>query len=486
MVPNVKVNKTDGNTAVVSPSSKGICAIIAPCSSGTANQASAHTKESLAVAEFGNGILTEGAAYMLSVTGNPVVLVRATASTAGTYNGSVTHTGAGTSVATATVGAPYDDFEIVVKFLTGGTIGVAGITYQVSLDNGKTYGAVLSLGTANTIAPAGTGATLSLAAGTILAGQTEAFKTTGPRLTAGDITTALEALRVSSQPWEMVLILGHDATATTITNVDAWLSGLETSGKFRGFLMNTAMKGSTAEATFATAQSTAYGASATIRGGICADGGELPSLIPGRAGYVIGRPAALAVMARLMKISYGTDAAYVNDGVVPGFKLPDAKGNPNFHDENLFPTLSDLRLTALRTFDRRAGTYINDPLVLSPSGSDYVYLQHVRVMNRACEIAYDILTGELSRGVLTNPKPGPTGQIYIAEEAAQEIDDLVSMGLNELRSEVTAIDLVLSRTDDIGSNGPALVTSELFINGKRYIKQFTVNSSFVRTISTQA
>jgi len=485
MLPQTKVNKKDGNTGVVKPGSKGICAIIAPCEKGTAALASMHVKPDLAVAEFGSGVLTEGAAYVMQITGNPVLCIRATASTAGTY-GTVSHSGAGSSVATATVGAPFDDFEIVVKFVAGGTVGVAGATYQVSINGGRDFGPVTALGTGNTIAIPTTGATLSLAAGTVLAGQTESFKTTGPRLTSGDISAALEALRISSQPWEFVLVLGHDASSTTISTLDAWLTAREKEGRFRGFIVNGAMKGATSESAYTTAMDTAFSASASIRGCVAADGGAFVSVIPGRAGYRTARPTSLAFAARLMAIPYGTDAALVSDNPIPGFELGDGKGNPVYHDEALYPNLDDLRLVTLRTFDRRAGVYLTNPNVISPTGSDYVYAQHIRTMNRACEIAFDILTTNLSKGVRENPKIGPNNEKYIDEGDAQTMDDLVNTALNELRGQVNDLRFKLSRTDDIGANGPVTINAELMVDSLSYIKQFNVNASFVRAISTQA
>src|SRR5262249_19548899 len=151
--------------------------------------------------------------------------------------------------------------------------------------------------------------------------------------------------------------------------------------------------------------------------------------------------------ARLMKIAFGRDAAYVADGPVPGAQLSDSRGNPNHHDENFYPGLDALRLVTLRTFDRKQGVYITNANVISSAGSVFVYAQHFRVMNRACEIAFDVLSEQLSRGIHKNPKPGPLGQIYIAEEDAQAIESLVTASLQELIGQVTDLKFKLSRTD---------------------------------------
>jgi hypothetical protein len=190
-----------------------------------------------------------------------------------------------------------------------------------------------------------------------------------------------------------------------------------------------------------------------------------------------------------MAIDISTDAAFVADGPIPGFVITDDRGNPKYHDEALFPGLDDLRLTTLRSISGREGAYITNPNLISPSGSDFVYWQHARVMNKGCEIAFAILTSRLSQGVQTNPKPGPNGEIYILESEAQEIEGLVNAELDKQLVKprrVTDAKFRLSRTDDLGSNGPATLRGDVEINALRYVKKFQVNTRFVRTITAAA
>jgi len=156
---------------------------------------------------------------VLGVTKKPVVAIRPVASTVGAY-GSFTLTGTGTSVPSAGGTAPLDAFSLSVKVVVGGTIGVAGITYQVSVDGGVTYGPVTALGTANSFVVANTGITVALAAGTLVAGDIITAATTAPAPTTSDLTASLEALRTTKQPWEAVLI-DCIATSTVIAQVDA-------------------------------------------------------------------------------------------------------------------------------------------------------------------------------------------------------------------------------------------------------------------------
>lgn len=485
MLPNVAITKTDGQTGVVRPGADGILAIIAPCEKGTLNVAAAHTRPDLVLSAYGYGALSELAAYVMSVAKRPVVLVRCASSTAGT-TGTVTHSGAGTSVVTAS-GTPLDDFDVVVKIIAGGTIGTAGITYTYSLDGGETASAVQSLGTANNFSIPNTGITVNFAAGTTLAGQTESFSATGPQAVSADLTAALEALRVSSQRYEAVLFGACIATSAIVTTVDSWLSAREAEGKYRAAILNARMRNAgETSAAYTTAMQTAYGASSSIRLAIGADGGDLASIY--RAINMI-RPTSLALAARAMASDLGRDAAFVADGPVSGYVITDGLGNPTYHDESLFPGVDDLRLVSLRSLPGKQGAYVTNPNLLSPSGSDYVYLQHARVMNRACEIAFDILTNRLSQGVQTKPQLGPNGEVYILEADALEIEGLVNAefaGQLVKPGRVANAKFVLSRLDNLGSNGPATLSGEVQIAALRYVKTFNINSHFVRSIAATA
>lgn len=489
MVPKAKFNRADGQTGAKRPSSKGISVIIGPAEKGPLNKPIAVAKDGVALAMFGNGALANDEVYVRHVSGNTTVLIRAAASTPGEY-GAVTVHGAGTSVVTTSETAlPLVDANVLVTFPKGGTVGTAGATYTVSLDGGTTPGAVMALGTANKISIPDTGMEIDLAAGTILAGQTVSFKATGPLLTTNDISDALEGLRVSTQGWEWIYVTGHESTAATVALFDTWLAGLESGGRFRGFTTNSRFMGDAeSEADFATAMATAFDNATSIRGGVCVDGGDGPGDLPGKA-YVRKRPAALATVGRLMKISYGRDAAYIEDGPVPGFQLPDDDGNPKNHDENFFEGPSNHRLIALRTVPERVGTYINDPVAISPVGSDYVYLQHIRTMNRALEIAYGVVTGQLSSGIRKDVNPahrGPNGEVYAAEEDLLGIEAMVARAQSELEPEVSGLKFTLSRTDDVGANGPVILTGTQEVSSKVYVKGFEINATFVRTISIAA
>lgn len=478
MIPSVAVSKSDGNTGVVRPSSDGILAIIAPCQSGTTNQPSSFTRQDLALAAFGYGKLTETAAYHLAVSKKPVVLIRGTGS-ATAANGTTTNVGAGTSVVSAS-GVPLDDYLPIITIVAGGTIGAAGITLKHSLDGGVNYSGTIALGTAVTFTIPNSGIIFAFAAGTLLAGQTASFLPTGPRLTNADLVAALESLRTYGGRYESILVTGMDITATDVATLDLWLSAREAEGKYKTAVVNTLPRTSAqTEAQYLTAMTTAFAAASSTRVMVCADAGEVVSVL---RGGILRQPVSMGLAARGMLYDISVDLAYVANGPIAGYTISDVRDNPKYHDEALYPGLDDIRLATLRTVPGRNGAYCNNPVLISPAGSDYVYWQHARVMNRACEITFELLTNRLSQGVNYSLTTG-----FITEEDASEIEGLVNAELGrQLKSRVTDSRFIINRTDDLRTMGGATLNCELQIAPLSYVKKFAVNAKFVKTITVSA
>lgn len=482
-VPGLEFRKADGKTGVVRPAPTGILAIVAPGEKGTLNRADTHTRKDLLKAANGWGHLTEFGSLGMAWTKKPIVAVLGDPSTAGDYSAiTKANGGAGTSVITEGATEPLDEFSIVVEFPTGGTIGQAGIKYRYSI-NGGPFSKILALGVANTIAIPDTGAGLALGAGTIVAGTMVSFTTTGPKLTNADLPAALEALRVTKSPFEAVLI-DVEADLTTVGTCGAWLSELNKAGKFPTIVLTARPKAADEDETeYQTALAAIFDAASSLDILVCADLGDVPSEL---RGIMMPRPAGLFVAAWGMSIRVGTDPAYVDLGPLPNVKITDDRNNPKYHNEELFPTLDGLRLTTLRTIEGYEGVYITNANLLSPSGSDYVYWQHARCINRGMAITYQILTRKLSKGVRKTPKPGPNGERYIAESEAADLESLVNAQIYaELvkPGEVDDMKLLISRDDDIRSNQGATITCALQSVSLGYVKKFVITAGYVTQIA---
>lgn len=488
-VPKVTVTKNPFSLPATAPTVAGILAIIASSQSGTVSQPGAYANPNLALTVFGYGPLTEYAAYDMSVSGNPVVLMKpATTSVAATY-GTVTKSGTGTFTPTAGGTSPLEHYNVLINFIVGtSAIGTAGATYTFSVDGGNTTSAVQALGTAASIVISNTGVTISLGAGTIVAGDSITCYTERALMNDADATTALGTLNNSNQAFEMVL-LDMAVANTTIAAIDGVVAGWEANGKFKIAMLNTRFKNepqpaTESEAAYATAMATAIGSGTSERCLVGADGAHVPSSL---TGYNLKRPTSLLVAARAMALSpnIGVDPAYVASGPIQGATIADSNGNPLDHDEFLFPNLDQLGLTALRSFapGGPGGVYVNNANIISPSTSVIKYLQQLRVLNSACSIAWQILTTQLSLGVRTQVNPN-TGALNIAEIDAQKIEGLVNPTLKgSLQGQVTSAQFVLNRDDNLQANPPT-VGGQVQVVALVYVKNFSVVTAFVKQITT--
>jgi hypothetical protein len=496
--PTVQIGKQDYQTGVVGPSPTGVLAILAFAAAGPVNVPQSFTRDDLVQQAMGPGRLTEDSSYVMATGGNAVVAQRPTASTAGGYSAiDLTGSPTGTSIVVAGAATPVDNYDVIVTWVTGGVIGAAGLQYNFSLDGGLTKSATQALPTGaapivlaipNFTAGGSPGVSFSCPAGSVVTGEFLRCLVKAPQMNDADITTALTALGLTNLPWEGVLI-DSDIASTTPGVVDTFLLAQEKLGKFRFAITNTRMKNqlhvgsgvAETEAAYATAMTTLANAAApTIRAIVGTDGAAVPSTL---TGATLPRPTSLLVAARAMQIPLGEDPSFVGRGPLNGATIVDSNASPLFHNEELFANLDALRLTALRSVQGQKGVYINNANVFGTSTSDYQFLQHIRTMNRACEIAFQLLTTQLSRGVGKKPKDQTTGLVYILESDAQVIEDLVNSQVNaQLFGQVAGAKFTLSRTDDLSSNAGATVTGFMKLVALAYIKKFSVTASFAKSL----
>jgi hypothetical protein len=180
----------------------------------------------------------------------------------------------------------------------------------------------------------------------------------------------------------------------------------------------------------------------------------------------------------------GIDPAYVGTGPIQGAVISDANSNPYDHDEALYPTLDGLGLTALRSFAPGGpqGVYVNNANIISPSNSNIRYLQQLRVLNKACTIAWQILSGQLSLGVRTVLNPN-TNTLNIAPIDKLKIEGLVNPALqSSLKGQVTGVLFTLNSDDNLGVL-PVTVGGTVAVVGLAYIKNFKVTVAFAKSIT---
>jgi hypothetical protein len=411
--PVVNLNELDGAIGSLPVGSKRVAVVGVGSSSAVAvNTPAAFARIADVSNNFGRGPMAELSAYWIQNYRAPAICVRTGQSVAAT-KGTIDITGVlGTSVVTATAATLFDDdVEAYFRVVTGGTVGTAGITYQWSLDGGRTLSPITALGTANTfVFPNSGGGGFSFAAGTLLAGAVVQQRGIAPNWNGSELGAALEALRVSTFEWDIVLIAGP-LDATTL-DVVASAQAANPEKLFVGhFRMPNAAE---TEAAYKTAFDAAFAAKANTGIQVVAGACEAVSGVSFRA-YM--RPFIFGYGPRLASVSEEVDVADTTLGALPGISIRDTNGNVKYHDESVNPGLDDSRAVTARTWDGKSGVYVNNPKILSAAGSDFEFAQHRRVMSLARRTLRLYFIDRLSRPTLVDAKTG-----FILESEALEIE----------------------------------------------------------------
>ena len=401
------------------------------------------------VSTYGRGPLVEAAAYALEKYGRPVVLVRTGQSVAGDYPADDAHGGTVSGTSTVTVDdagtEPDDDYECYFVVVAGGTIGTAGITFQWSLDGGRTLSPVTALGTANSfVFPDSGGIAIDFGAGTLLAGDTVTFRADAPNWNATEVGTALDALFAAIINWEICHVVGP-IDGTTFDTIDPKFTGALASGKYRSWVGHTRMPNlSETEAAYKTALDGIFSAKATVHGELCAGAAKTSSGVSGRS---YRRPISFAVAPRQQSVQEHINIAAINVGSLPGISIRDANGNPDEHDESINPGLDDSRFTVYRTWVGRAGVYVNRSRIFSSAGSDFFLHTHRRVLNLAHAALRAYFEDRLSAPILVNATTG-----YILEREAREIEAGAKAALKAVLGatpKASGWQVTISRTDNL-------------------------------------
>lgn len=465
-LPAVNMEELDGALGVLPPSAGNLHALVGVSSKGPLNVPATFARVKDITKTYESGPLVESACHYVDRYGKPVILVRADATIPGTvsavesFNAAGTGPATGTSVVTVSESppaAPVDDLEIVLMIVKGGTVGTVGITYQLSVDGGRTKGAVQSLGTATAITAPGVGVKLELAAGTLVAGESYQADATAPQWEGPGLQAALDALAATTVAWDVVQIVG-EIDPNTFDVIELKIAGMQAAGKPRAWIGNTRMPdGGESEATYLGALSTEFASKTTLFGELCAGACKLTSSVSGRK---YRRPISHAVAGRQASVSEEINIAAVDTGALPGVAIRDINGNIDEHDEAINPGLDDARFTVLRTWDGYQGVYVCRPRIFSPDGSDFQLMPHRRVMNLG-EIALRVyLIHRCNKPILVNRTTG-----FILETEALDIEAGANAVLAaRLLAKPKASDavFVLARNDNVLStktiNGDARIT----------------------------
>lgn len=379
--------------------------VIGVSSTGTANVPQFFSSPGKLVEAFGYGPGVEDALQIMAYAGGPVGFCRITGSVAAA-NSAVTKSGAGPNVSVA--GSATFDLDARIQIVKGGALGVGTFKYSLDLTTGAptewTFSPELTIPAGGSYVIPGTGITATFAAGTYVANETYSWTSDCAGFASGDLTTALSAVNDLQQSWRFVHVAtsykcGNAATVSGIAAaLQSYLATQEAAEKYRAGIIPADGDGGSA--------STSITAYASVTANRCLISHGWVRLVPqytiqGRG--AVDRPAAVCFSARAAGSLISTDLKRV-----PGNGLSDGGPLPGvlklYYDERIDAGGVDaVKLSSLRTYQGRPGTYVSQGLIKSAAGSDFTIWPRRLVIDVAAEVTHAVTSGFIGRGVRTNP-----------------------------------------------------------------------------------
>jgi Protein of unknown function (DUF2586) len=466
--PSVNVAVKDGGLGVVVENINGVVAIVGIASAGPTNQATIINDSNVLKSTFGRGPLVEKGLYKLELSGGPLVAVRINGSVAGTFS-AVTKTGTGLSVLTLTGSTPLDDLNFAVKIAAGGASpATAAVTFQYSLDGGLNYSALIALPASGVYVVPGVGVTLNFSAATLVAEDVYSFTTSAPGYTNTELGLALDAAFSSSQLFPLIQVEGTPSNASALQATFILLASKLTAaanGQIPGANFGLQMFARGAIQCISDTVpniTTAVATLADTRVAIVAGEADVLSFFDAT---VNKRSALSLLMAKAASLSAGTDVAKFQGGLV--------RGVTKLYGEENAKALDNIGLSTMRRHAGEAGFYVGNFRLKSPSGSDFRYLQHGRVMDNACRVVGKVLLKFLNTelvlegGLLSEKDAG-----RIKEQCTEAVVEAVVRNRDASEAVVT-----IDRTQNVLSTDKIIV--KVAVTPLGYAKQLVAEVGFV-------
>lgn len=436
-IPAATLSIKDGALGIVPPNVNGIVALVGTSSLGVNNTFYSFSDVQTLRETLGTGPLVEAAAHILTISGGPVYCVKANSSTPGAF-GTVVRTGTGVSVLTLTGSVPVDTYDVRVRIVAGGTNPAAGtVTFQVSLDAGRTFGPITALPSSGIFAVPNTGLTLNFSAASLVAGDVYTFTTTGPSYNTTDLNTAIDVLLADPREWFLLYAVGVPADATAMQGIfaaiDSRLTTAANNYRYARGLMQAFVGTDSAIITGGAALS-------STRLMVAAGLAQMLSVVNGALN---DRPAATPIAARAADVEPSEDLGRVATGSLPGI-------TSLVRDEFRTPGLDDAGYATLTSIVGLPGFYVGNGRIKAPNTSDFQLLQFGRVMDIASRAVRQGMLRFLNDSVRVSATTG-----RIREEDAKAIEAFIE---GVLRSAVTTpgyasdVSVVVDRTVNILSS----------------------------------
>jgi hypothetical protein len=408
-----------------------------------------------------------------------------TAASASNLPATLTRVDASTWTA-AIAGAPVDAYEVLLEWLTGGTVGTAGATYRYSLDGGRTFLPETALGVDLTITlmdgTVAAGPVITLTSTEVIeAGDTLAWKTTAPEWQTADAVAALAVLRASKLTWSFLHGTGALDTGK-FGGLDLVMSSWAAKTKFAWLIGNVRDRGQhEVTATWAARLVALWGSSASTRIALGAGYTRIVCPLTGRSNR---RPVAWVAVPALISVPPQIDIAQKSLGALSAdAQIHDADDLLVENDDRIDSQLSDARFLTLRTYDDEPGVFFTRGSLMSGDG-DIARIADRRVLNIVEEVYQRALLQQLQapfkRWGARAKAPFKPGDIHEAD--AKSIERFINSALQTQVADqgmVSGITCVLDRTPINLGAGKWRIEADVKINGLSYIDQATGRVGFV-------
>lgn len=484
----------NGGSNIAVPSSKLV--MIAGCSSaGTAGAFVATASQATITSTFGYGPLPE-LASLLVAAGATVICCRLASTTPGVAS-AVTHTGTGLTAMTVT-GAAYDSYLVSVKCVSGGTIGTAGVSIQISLDAGRTYGPIILLGTATTYTIPHTNLALSWTVATIVAGDVFTFSSVEPLWQASDVTAWIAAMGASTYAqagWGRTVLCG-DVSGANASTFNTNMTTLQTGQSIFSRLICNARDSHLPVAWAGAGETDAVWQAAVIAdfsavsaSRVCPSAGHynMPSAIANVSAGAprFRRPLSWALLIRKIAIPVQRLSSEVVTGALASIVV-DPTSDPSdgfiYHDERNNPGLDAARFTSAWTRVRQPlGYYIRSENLASAPGSDFQLLAQGDVFDNFCNVLFSVGTPKIDSIVRTNPN----GTIY--ENDARDLETTLLRACEAAMSgqyQPANTSIVIDRAYNIMTNSKVRITGSVGLVG--YIREIDMALQITNPLSAAA
>lgn len=316
----------------------------------------------------------------------------------------------GSPPAVTASGTSEDATQGIIEVLVGGALGTS--SFRWSLDGGDSFSGAIATPIGGTFPIPDTLQEVNFTPGVYVAGHRYTWTTTAPSFSLAAFNASMTAmLAVEDTEWEYVHLVGSAADAADSLAL-ATAMGTHMDAAFaakRYVFALVEMADDTA-----TNLITEFADFANRRVSKAATSVELFSTVTSR---IETRSFAWPTAARISQIPISEAASFVGRGNLPSI----TRINGSLEDRL---ALDAAHFIVPRTIIGRSGFYVGNPWLSAPEGSDFQYIEYMRVMNVACRTVRDVMLNYLNKGIKVSADTG-----FILESEATAIEARLSEAL---------------------------------------------------------